>query len=171
MAKCGYCGTTILLGGVQGADQKFCNDECHQRGMLVAISNQLDPAQVQSAVAEVHQGQCPKCGGRGPVDVSVAYKVWSLILMTQWSSVTQVGCRSCGRKSQAGYLLYSLVLGWWGFPWGIIMTPIQVARNVAALFRGYDPLRPSPELENVVRLSIGSKVAAQAQAQAQAPGG
>ncbi len=165
MAKCGYCGTTILLGGVKGDGQRFCNDECHQKGMLVAIANQREPGEGEAGGAEEREGQWPGCGGRGPVDVSVAYKVWSMILMTQWSSVAQISCRSCGRKSQAWYLFYSLVVGWWGFPWGLIMTPIQIVRNIAALFRGYDPLRPSPELENVVRLSIGSKVAAQVQAE------
>jgi hypothetical protein len=25
MAKCGYCGSTIIMGGVQSGTQRFCN--------------------------------------------------------------------------------------------------------------------------------------------------
>lgn len=31
MAKCGYCGTTILFGGKKDGDLRFCNDECHAK--------------------------------------------------------------------------------------------------------------------------------------------
>ncbi len=175
MARCDYCGSTIIVGGVKQADGKrFCNQKCHQRGVLVAMSSRVDPGEVAAAVTRVHLGQCPRCGGAGPIDVSTSYKVWSALVLTSWSSSPQISCRSCGRKQQALGALISIVAGWWGFPWGLILTPVQVVRNVAGLFRSYDPYQPSAQLEAAVRLRLGAQLleqhrAAQAAAAPVAP--
>jgi hypothetical protein len=84
--------------------------------------------------------------------------VWSALFLTSWKSRPHVCCRSCGIKSQLGDAVFSLVLGWWGFPWGFIVTPIQVVRNVVGVARGVDPSKPSGQLENVVRLGIAAQV-------------
>jgi hypothetical protein len=57
-------------------------------------------------------------------------------------------------KAQLGDTLFSLVLGWWGFPWGLIMTPVQVSRNLAGMFRSSGENGPSPELERAVRITM-----------------
>jgi hypothetical protein len=54
-------------------------------------------------------------------------------------------------KSQLLSLLGCLVLGWWGFPWGLLVTPVQVVRNIAGMVSGPDPGRPSERLETIVR--------------------
>ncbi|HEY2290174.1 MAG TPA: hypothetical protein VGM86_05665, partial [Thermoanaerobaculia bacterium] len=97
MAKCGYCDSTIIVGGVKQGDQRFCNQSCAQRAMLVEASRRLDPSEVATQVSRVHLGNCPKCGGPGPIDVSTAYKIWSALVVTQWSSSPEISCRSCGR--------------------------------------------------------------------------
>lgn len=162
MAKCGYCRSMIIAGGVRDSDQRFCNDRCHQSGVLVALSNELDPSEVRSAITTVHQGTCPSCGGPGPVDVATSYKIWSALLLTSWNSSPEISCRSCGRKRQIQGLLFSAALGWWGIPWGLIITPVQIARNIRGLLQSYDPYQPSPQLEIAVRLALGSELAHQA---------
>jgi DNA-directed RNA polymerase subunit RPC12/RpoP len=162
MAKCGYCRSVIIAGGVRDGEQRFCNDRCCQSGMLVAVSNQLDPSDVRSAVTKVHQGACPRCGGSGPVDVTTSYKIWSAVLLTSWSSSPEISCRSCGRKRQIKALLFSAVAGWWGIPWGLIITPVQIARNIRGLFLAYDPYQPSAQLESAVRVMLASELARQA---------
>lgn len=99
MAKCNYSGTTILVGGARDSDLHYCN-ACQHSGRLVAISKQIPEAQVQENVWKVHQGRCPKCGGSGPIDVHNRYRLWSAVLLTRWSSLYQVSCRSCGIKKQ-----------------------------------------------------------------------
>jgi len=59
---------------------------------------------------------------------------------------------------------FSLVLGWWGFPWGFLATPIQIGRNLVGVARGPDPMQPSAKLEKAVRIRIASQAAAAAQA-------
>jgi hypothetical protein len=157
MAKCDYCGTTILFGGKRQGELRFCNATCSGRGTLLAISKQVPEYLVNETVMKVHQGLCPKCGGAGPVDVHVRHQVWSALVLTSWKSVPQISCRGCGVKSQLGGAAFSLVAGWWGFPWGLLFTPVQVGRNVFGMLRGPDPLNPSRSLEKAIRMNIAAQ--------------
>lgn len=154
MASCDYCGSSILFGGVRSGDLRFCNDRCHSSGALLQISQSIPESEVQQVVRQVHQGNCPKCGGTGPVDVHTSYRVWSALLLTQWSSRPEVSCRGCGVKSQLGDTLFSVVLGWWGIPWGLIFTPVQVVRNVIAMANPPETSRPSAKLDKHIRLNL-----------------
>jgi hypothetical protein len=154
MASCAYCNSMILFGGRKQGDLRFCDAKCEQRGVLALVANQLPADAVAKHLGEVHGGSCPKCGGDGPVDVHTSYKVWSALVMTQWSSNPSVCCRSCGTKQRIVDTLSSALLGWWGFPWGILMTPVQVGRNVVGFFGGPDPAEPSAALEKIVRLQL-----------------
>lgn len=166
MAKCAYCGTTILLGGKKIEDLRFCNNKCLSQGQVALVADQVPGEVVTAQAREIHAGACPVCNERnGPVDVHTSYKIVSFILMSSWSSNPRVSCGTCAKKAQFGGLLYSFFLGWWGIPWGIIMTPVQVVRNLVALFRSEDSLTPSEQLENLVRLNIATQ-ALESQSQA-----
>jgi hypothetical protein len=165
MAKCDYCGSTILFGGKRQGELRFCNAKCSERGALLAISRQVPDSTVNEAVTRIHQGPCPKCGGSGPVDVHVHHQVWSALVLTSWKSAPQICCRSCGVKSQLGDTAFSLLLGWWGFPWGLLVTPVQIGRNVVGMLRPPDPLKASPKLEKAVRMNIAAQAVLQQQKQ------
>lgn len=168
MAKCSYCGTTILFGGKRVQDFVFCNDQCLGNGQALIVSRDIPDDLVLEQTRRVHSGACPVCGASGgPVDVHTAHKVTSFLVMTSWSSQPRVSCRSCGTKAQLAAAAHSLFLGWWGFPWGLMLTPVQVARNLMGLMRSDDPLHPSPELENIVRLSIANHAIAASQDRAE----
>jgi hypothetical protein len=166
MAACAYCGTTIVFGGSRSGNLRYCNATCAQRGSLLALSRQIPEPVVQEKVFAVHQGHCPKCGGSGPVDVHTSYRVYSFLIMTRWVNTPQVSCRRCGLKQQMTAAAISLLLGWWGFPWGLIMTPVQIVRNLSGAFSGPDPLRPSATLDRLVRVNIASQSARPAAASA-----
>lgn len=161
MSKCSYCGSTIIMGGAREGAQRFCNARCHQRGILLVAAQKLPADLIQKETWKVYQGQCPKCHGGGPVDVHTSYRVWSAFVLTSWANTPQVCCRSCGVKAKVAGTFFSLGLGWWGFPWGFIMTPVQVFRNLSGLMKTEDPTHPSPALENMVRISLGSKALSQ----------
>jgi DNA-directed RNA polymerase subunit RPC12/RpoP len=170
MAKCDYCGSTIIFGGKRDANGRFCNQKCQARGGLLAVSRQLPEPGVQEQVWKAHQGLCPKCKGAGPVDVHVGHKVWSALLLTSWSSTPQISCRSCGLKTQLGNAVFSLVLGWWGFPWGLLLTPIQIGRNLYGIANPPDPSKPSAQFEKIVRMNIAAGAIQQQKAQAVSAG-
>ncbi len=155
MAACDACGTTILFGGVRDGDTRFCNQDCHANGYLALAARQIPADLIRQQADAVHHGMCPRCEGPGPVDVHTSYRVWSLLLLTSWKSRPQIACRRCGVKSQVGDALLCLFLGWWGFPWGLLVTPVQVARNIAGIVRSKPP-GASPELRHIVGLEIAA---------------
>lgn len=157
MAKCAYCDTFILFGGVTEGDSRFCNQKCQQSGALMQVARQVPDHVVRERLTAIHEGECPKCQKAGPIDVYTSHFVWSAVLLTSWSSKPQVCCRRCGNRAKIGGALGSAVLGWWGFPWGLIATPIQVGRNVVGLCTREHPVSPSPQLEKIVRIIIADE--------------
>jgi hypothetical protein len=161
MASCGYCNTRIMFGGKKLGDQRFCNAECLQRAEMVGVASQIPAEEVSRRVQLVHLGNCPKCQGQGPVNVHTSYRVWSALLMTSWSSRPAICCQSCGTKKKLGDTLFSAALGWWGFPWGLIFTPVQIIRNVIALLLKPNPAVQAAALERMVRLDMASQAVQQ----------
>lgn len=169
MASCAYCNSTIFIGGKREGDRRYCNTTCQQRGAVADIAAQVPQEILQKELTAVHEGNCPKCKkAAGPVDVHVSYRVWSALVMTQWSSQPQISCKPCGMKSKVGDAVFSAALGWWGFPWGLLMTPIQVVRNLAGLAKSPDPSRPSATLERMVRMQLAANYIANQQIAARA---
>jgi hypothetical protein len=166
MPKCGYCGTSIILGGVRQGELRFCNTRCQQSAYLVHLAQTVPADMLEKQTEEVFRGNCPRCRALGPVDVHKVHQVWSAVILTRWSSAQQVSCKSCATKSQLGGMLFSLVLGWWGFPWGLVLTPVQAVRNVVEMCGGPDPSRPSPALRNWVLMNMGAQMYQQGRASA-----
>jgi hypothetical protein len=157
VASCAYCASTILMGGKRVGDARFCNAKCLANGQLLARSQAIPDETIRTYVQNLHMGPCPKCRGRGPIDVFTSHKVWSAVVVTHWKSEQQVSCKRCGVKSQMVGLASSLVLGWWGIPWGLVITPIQVVRNIIAATKTPDPLHPSVTLERFARIQLASR--------------
>ena len=158
MAKCDYCGTTILFGGLRDNNVRFCNKKCQEKGYALVLSHKIPHDIVFRHVNQVHQGLCPKCQGNGPVDVHTSYRIYSFLVFTSWKSIPNICCRSCGIKSQIGNCIFSSLFNWWGFPWGLLMTPVHVVRNIAGIIRGPDEGRPSENLVNLIRVIIAQKL-------------
>jgi hypothetical protein len=169
MAKCDYCGTTIIFGGERHGNLRFCGKRCVQDGILLTVAKTVPVDVLEQRVNEVHHSACPNCGGAGPVDVHISHSVWSALIMTSWRSSPQVCCRRCGNKEKLRDALLSLFVGWWGFPWGLIMTPVQISRNVIGLFRGPDPAMPSKMLHRMVCLNIAAQLQRAAMTQSPPP--
>lgn len=169
MATCAYCGSTIIMGGVQAGGLRYCNNKCHQSAYILAASQHIPPDVIERELNRLWRGNCPKCQGAGPVDVHRVYEVWSAAVLTRWTTKQQLSCRSCATKRQLGGTAFSLVLGWWGFPWGLILTPVQVTRNVIAMCGGPDRTTPSGDLRKLVQVNLGARLIAGGQPKATPP--
>ena len=157
MASCSACGTTLVFGGKTIGSRRFCSDACARSEPLLSHAAQLADTDVKAFASAIHRGKCPKCTGAGPVDVRASYQVWSAVLLTRWKSTQQISCRKCGIKSQAGDLAISSIAGWWGLPWGLLMTPIQIGRNIFDMVRAPNPAHPSPKLLKQARLILAER--------------
>jgi hypothetical protein len=160
MQTCGYCGCRVLFGGRRSETQVFCSVRCLYRGRVLELSSEVPPDEVQQEVDDVFGGRCPHCGELGPVDVHKYYEVWSFMVVTRWSAGEQISCRSCATNRQLGALAFCIFCGWWGFPLGLVRTPIQITRNIAALCGGPNLLTPSAELRRAIRFRLGEQVLA-----------
>ena len=160
MATCSYCRTTILFGGQQVGSYRFCNQKCASKGAYLQIASRIPAEVVQQHVWAVHHGLCPICKGSGPVDVHTSYRIYSVLIMTSWRNQPRISCRSCGVKAKLGDMAVSLVAGWWGFPWGLIMTPVQVGRNLIGIVRSSESMGPSAQLETTIRTAMAERAVA-----------
>ena len=158
MPKCSGCGQFILFGGVRGAGRRYCNATCATKELLQLAAEKLPKELVAESVRKVHEGDCPTCGARGPVDIHVSHSAVSLLVVTRWQSIPQLCCRRCGFKAQVKRLMVSTTFGWWGFPWGILITPFQIIRNIVGIVRPPDPSTPSQELIDCIRLRMATEV-------------
>jgi hypothetical protein len=159
MASCATCKSTIMFGGVRDGARRYCNANCHAQDEFVRFAQTIPSGTVQQAAAQIHRGRCPSCQGSGPVEYHVSHRVWSLAVVTQWRARPAVCCRRCANRRKLGDALFSALAGWWGFPWGFLMTPVQIVRNLAGL-RFSDPVQsqPSDALLNHVRLVLAQDV-------------
>jgi hypothetical protein len=145
------------MGGLSSGTQRFCNKKCLGNAYVISAAQKVSPDVIDRQVEEIFRGNCPKCRGLGPIDVHKIHRVWSALVLTRWTTTSQVSCRSCAAKSQLGGVLFSAVLGWWGFPWGLILTPVQITRYVAGMCAGPDSSKPSDALRKLVLVKIGAE--------------
>lgn len=156
MKACDACGKTILFGGKTLGELRFCSDECAAQGDLVVAAQQVPESTVIQTAAAWHRGDCPVCKSRGPVDVHSSQWIYSYVLGTNWQTDNPLSCRRCGVKRQLFSTLGSLLAGWWGIPWGVLMTPVIIGRNLMGLISPPDPARPSARMLAQVRLQLAA---------------
>ena len=157
MAKCNTCGNVILFGGHRENGLRFCGKDCLEKGQVLLLAKAIPEETVAAAAREVHMGLCPVCGGSGPVDLHRSHEIWSLLLVTQWKTLPRMSCRPCAVKRQMGGLVFSLLFGWWGFPWGFVMTPVQLVRNLSELASPPNPAHPSRDLQQQMRMVLAEQ--------------
>lgn len=164
MAKCAHCGK-FMIGGKKQGSLRFCNEACYQKGFLVPLAEYADPDEVEDRLRETHEQNCPVCSGPGPVDVYTSYTAWSILVMTSWQDHPQFSCARCGRKAIRRGLAVTSLFGWWGFPFGLIVTPWQLINGVRSLAKARDSSQPSEQLQELIKLQFASELQAQAGAE------
>jgi hypothetical protein len=170
MAVCDYCNKNFNFFGVHEGDYSFCSANCkNQARALLKSLEQFTPQQIEDYIGRSRAGPCRQCGKPNPVDLYQSYRVISMILLTRWTTHNHFVCRECARREQLKSLAYSAALGWWGFPFGLVLTPVQIIRNIVAMSGGADPKQASPRLRSLLKLNLARQVAAAAAAPVAAP--
>jgi hypothetical protein len=60
-------------------------------------------------------------------------KVSSFVIMTQRRSTVYTGTLQQLENSARSVRTHNLILGWWGIPFGLVWTPMALARNNKAM--------------------------------------
>jgi hypothetical protein len=156
MARCSYCNSLLLFGGTKVGDATFCNAKCQRAAVYMGVARQIPDQDVVDMIHRLDAQGCPKCHGAGPLEVHTSYTIWSAVVLTSWNSKPAISCRSCGINEQAMSAGIAMFVGWWGFPWGLIMTPVQITRNIIGMLSV--PPHPSPQLKKIVSLMLAEQI-------------
>jgi hypothetical protein len=87
-----------------------------------------DPAEVANLASELHGCPCPGCGRPGANDVRPIHRIYSAVAFTSHGHERKICCPNCARFACAKRFLQAAFLGWWGFPWGLVLTPWYLVR-------------------------------------------
>lgn len=156
MTPCASCGSTIVLGGKVVDGLRYCNARCAGHGWAVREAQRVPIDEARQLAEQIHHGRCPRCNAASPVDVHTSYRVWSALVLTRWRSLSHVSCRKCGYKDVGKSMLSSLLLGWWALP-GILVTPLQLVRNLGALLQPGNAREPSARLVQHARMILAAQ--------------
>lgn len=74
---------------------------------------------------------CPSCGNTtARLNATITGEVMSFVFFTTYNKKIKVACPHCLDKANNNALTKTAILGWWGFPWGIIRTSQAIALNL-----------------------------------------
>ncbi len=112
--------------------------EVAKRGLDQNISDGLEAQNKRYTIEEVNSYcdlvsnlSCPICGSTHErLNATLTGEVMSFVVFTTYNKKIKIGCPACLDKESNIALLKTVLLGWWGIPWGIIRTPMAIALNL-----------------------------------------
>jgi hypothetical protein len=73
---------------------------------------------------------CPVCNGEfEKLNATITATVISFLVMTNYRKEFKIACPDCLDKLNKNATIKSALMGWWGFPWGLIRTPKALMFN------------------------------------------
>jgi hypothetical protein len=88
---------------------------------------------IQNYADLVRQLPCPVCQRTTlPLNGSIISIVRSFLVLTYSRKKPIIACPDCLNKKNNLAIATTALLGWWGFPWGLIKTPQYIYQNVMA---------------------------------------
>jgi hypothetical protein len=113
---------------------------------------------VRTQAMAIRRGACPQCRKSGSaVDMRTEHWVLSAIFLTRYGRRTALSCRDCGQRRNLQALGKCILLGWWGFPFGLLITPYKIFANVGEMLRK-DREEPSDALRDAIRARLAASV-------------
>jgi hypothetical protein len=158
-SECDFCSSSARFSAVLDEGQRFCSKACLRNARLLEVSEDIPQEEISRHAFRIKNGKCPACQKAGSkTEVRRYYRVWSVGIFTQWTNRTHICCHSCGRKTNFGSLIFCTLFGWWGIPWGIIMTPAQMLANITEMFKPLADPAPSDALLQAARLDLAAQL-------------
>jgi hypothetical protein len=153
---CDCCGKSAAISAIRDEGQKFCSVDCLELARSLEAATQLTEQEIRDRALAIKTGPCPRCKGRrSAVELHKRYWIWSAILVTRWGQDSRILCGQCAARSSLWAVAECLVLGWWGFPHGVLRTPVQAFRNIREAMGGSVGPEPSLALLYATKLLMG----------------
>ena len=127
-------------GGITPEAMQVIKEEIAARNLnpgltdIVAAQNKAYTIEELDELAIVLEAlPCPNCKKTGmPLTAVVLSRTMRFVVVTQHSTRLIEGCGECVKAESNSNLGVSLLLGWWGFPWGIIRTIQSIKKYMDA---------------------------------------
>lgn len=111
--------------------------EIKRRGLdenlLTAIEAQtkiLSDEEIYELRDKIKGLSCPSCGDSNKALMGgIIRKVRSFLIITQYEKRFIIACPSCIEAERKSQLIKNSLLGWWGFPWGMLYRTPQAIIN------------------------------------------
>jgi hypothetical protein len=131
---------------------------CFDEDCLAKLSEVYDDAFLSQYVDDIHKQRCSTCGNKGSVDLYVSHTVTAFLIHFSWSESPNVCCRRCGVRHIVEGIVWTLILGWWQIPFGIVAAPWQIFKGFKRLISLPDLRYPSPEFVKMQRLKLAKRM-------------
>lgn len=145
--ECDFCGRRTGFTPIRDEGQKFCSKYCLRAARLLEVAVDIPDQEIIRHAAEIKNGPCPICHGKvSKIEARKSYWIWSIVIYTRWGMSTKVCCKKCGTQKNLISIGLCMLFGWWGIPYGLVLTPVKIISNTAAIFKRFDNKKPSTEL-------------------------
>jgi hypothetical protein len=126
-------------GGLTPEALEIAKDELKKRGLNTRFAAALDAQNKPSYTVEeidyycglINGLNCPVCGSSTEkLNATLTSEVMSFIVITQYKRKMHVGCPDCLDTLNNAALGKTMLLGWWGIPWGIVRSIQAIGVNL-----------------------------------------
>jgi hypothetical protein len=122
---------------------------------IEAQLREVSEAELIEYCALIQSQPCPNCySSAQPLNATITSKVMSFLVLTTWTKKLVIACPSCLDKLNQDASTTSALLGWWGFPWGIIRT-IQALNFNRKMGKTNHVAYPNEMLKSFVLTNLG----------------
>jgi hypothetical protein len=157
-------GILFLLAGVYNLVQRdYANMAVtlvFAGGLFAIYLGRRRKAAVDFAVISQHDGatlRCRECGSGKNVNLRAYLLTYSVLFYTSKSAgAFRPICEFCSVKAGLLYSFGTLLLGWWGIPWGPIYTVQAIARNFRGGVVQHRGVPPNPTQADAADLGVTS---------------
>ena len=138
-------------------------EELGARGLAEVAQKEIDAqfrvlsaSETEEYCALIQAAPCPICHSAStPLNATITSKVSSFIFLTTWKEELVIACPTCLDKLTESATSHSIIVGWWGIPWGIIRT-IKAIRSNKKMAKSHHVPYPNASLTAFVRDNVRS---------------
>ncbi|WP_426208965.1 hypothetical protein [Massilia sp. TWP1-3-3] len=156
--ECDYCGNSAKKKPLFDQGQQFCSADCLHAARISEAAVDLSAGQIGARALAMRSGACPDCGSsESVIEIRYHYRVVSALYFTSYQRKSRFCCVACGRKQNFKSFLFTFFLGWWGVPFGLIMTPTYLIANLGELREQRSGGEPSEDLVRLAKFQLAEK--------------
>ncbi|MCF3110924.1 hypothetical protein LL912_19215 [Niabella sp. CC-SYL272] len=149
--------------GLTPEAQQIVQQELEKRKLGTAAADAVQAQNKQHSLEEidaycnlVRRLHCPEWGSTAtPLNAGFISSTISILVVTIQNRKLKIACPDCLDKANGKAITITLLLGWWGFPWGPIRTIQSLGHNNKSKTTNHEE-GPNDYLRSFVVANIGA---------------